>query len=128
MIFQLAVIFCFLALGEFIVWLTAVPVPSSIIGMLLLTAALSSGVLDIRRVDRAADFLVKNLGFFFVPAGVGLINCFGLISSQWVPIVFASVISTFIVIAATGWTHQAVRRFISRRHSSSDTLTDGISD
>ena len=40
MILQCAVLFAFLALGELIVWLTGVRIPSSIIGMLLLTVAL----------------------------------------------------------------------------------------
>ena len=128
MIFQIAVIFFFLALGELIVWLTGVPVPSSIIGMLLLAASISSGVLDIRRVDRAAQFLVSNLGFFFVPAGVGLINCFGLIADQWVQIVGTTVLSTMVVIACTGWTHQAVRRYLSRRSLHVSHTHDGISD
>lgn len=127
MILQLAVIFFYLAVGELIVWLTGVPVPSSIIGMVLLAASLCSGVLDIRRVDRVADFLVRNLGFFFVPAGVGLINCFGLVSDEWVPIVVAAVVSTFLVIAATGWSHQMVRRFLSRRSSRSSCSENGIS-
>lgn len=127
MILQLAVIFFFLALGEFIVWLTGVPIPSSIIGMVLLAAALSSGIVDMRRVDRAADFLVRNLGFFFVPAGVGLINCLGLIADQWVPIVFASVISTFMVIAATGWSHQITRRLFSRHHHGAHHTPDNDS-
>lgn len=95
--------------------------------MVLLAASLSSGILDIRRVDKAADFLVKNLGFFFVPAGVGLINCLGLLSEQWMPIVFASVLSTFVVIAATGWSHQAARRFFSHRNSSKSSR-HGLSD
>ena len=37
---QLAIIIGCLAVGELIVWLTHVPVPSSILGMLLLTALL----------------------------------------------------------------------------------------
>ncbi|WP_290100386.1 CidA/LrgA family protein, partial [uncultured Muribaculum sp.] len=43
MILQCAVLFAFLALGELTVWLTGVPVPSSIIGMLFLAASLKAG-------------------------------------------------------------------------------------
>lgn len=116
MILQCAVLFSFLALGELIVWLTGIPIPSSIIGMLLLTAALKMKIVRVFWVDKVADFLLKNLGFFFVPAGVGLMNCLGLLSDQWLPIVGACVISTFLVIAATGWVHQYVRRASSRHH------------
>lgn len=109
-ILQCAVIFVFLAIGELVVWATGVKIPSSIIGMLLLTACLQTGVVKLRMVSGVADFLTSNLGFFFVPAGVGVMTHFGLIESQWIPIVLASAISTVIVIAVTGHVHQAIRR------------------
>ena len=115
-ILQLAVLFTFLAAGELIVWLTGVPVPSSIIGMLLLTLALRLGVVRLHHVEGVADFLVSNLGFFFVPAGVGIMRCLGLIQEQWLPIIGSATISTFIIIAVTGWVHQIVRRAFSSHH------------
>lgn len=57
----------FLAFGEFVVWLTGVTIPSSIIGMLSLTVALKIGVVKLCQVEKMANFLVHNLGFFFVP-------------------------------------------------------------
>lgn len=113
MITQCAVLFAFLAVGELIVWATGVPVPSSIIGMLLLAAALRLKVVKLRHVEGVADFLVRNLGFFFVPAGVGVMRCMGIIRDQWLPIVGATVVSTFVIIAVTGWVHQLVRRYFS---------------
>lgn len=117
MILQCAVLFAFLALGELTVWLTGVPVPSSIIGMLFLAASLKAGWVRLESVDKVADFLVRNLGFFFVQAGVGVMRCFGIIRDQWIPIVGATIISTFIIIAVTGWIHQFIRRSLSRNHS-----------
>ncbi len=117
MILQCAILFAFLAMGELIVYCTGIPVPSSIIGMLLLTAALKLRIIRLFWVDKVSDFLVKNLGFFFVPAGVGLMRCLDLISEQWLPIVAASVISTFLIIATTGWVHQVVRRTMSTRRT-----------
>lgn len=113
MILQCAVLFAFLAVGELIVYLTGVPIPSSIIGMLALTAALKMRLVRLFWVDKIADFLTKNLGFFFVPAGVGLMRCLGVIADEWLPIVVASVVSTVIIIAVTGWVHQLVRRWLS---------------
>ena len=113
MILQCALLFAFLAAGELIVWLTGVPVPSSIIGMLLLAVSLRTGVVKEQWIDKFADFLVKNLGFFFVPAGVGVMRCLGLIREQRLPIVTATVVSTFIIIAITGWVHQLARRYTS---------------
>ena len=114
MILQCAVLFAFLALGELIVWLTDIPIPASIIGMLLLTAALRLRIVRLNQVAGAADFLVKNLGFFFVPPGVALMLHFNLIKDQWLPITVATVASTVIVLAVTGWAHQLTRKHIAR--------------
>lgn len=118
MILQCAVLFAFLALGELIVWLTGVRIPSSIIGMLLLTVALKLRAVRLMWVDRVSDFLVRNLGFFFVPAGVGLMRCLGLIKAEWLPIVVTAVVSTFVILAVTGRVHQIVRYLTSsHRHA-----------
>lgn len=113
-IVQLAVIFAFLAIGELIVWATGTSVPSSIIGMLLLTLCLCLRIIKLQHVEGAADFLVKNLGFFFVPAGVALMGYFDLIADQWLPIVVASAASTMIVLAITGHLHQLSRKYFNR--------------
>lgn len=84
--------------------------------MLLLAAALKMRIIRLMWVDKVADFLVKNLGFFFVPAGVGVMRCLGLLRDQWMPIVAATIVSTFIIIAVTGWIHQMVRRSTSLHH------------
>ncbi|MFG6385895.1 MAG: CidA/LrgA family protein [Muribaculaceae bacterium] len=115
MIVQFGILFAFVTLGELVVWLTGWPVPSSIIGMILLTTSLKAGVIKLNRVERLSDFLTHNLGFFFVPAGVGLMNCLGIISEQWLPIIAASVVSTVVIIAVTGWTHRLVRKSLTRK-------------
>ena len=114
MILQFGVLFAFLVAGELLVRFTGVPIPSSIIGMVLLCASLKMGIVKLEWVDRLSGFLVHNLGFFFVPAGIGLMNCLGLIADQWVPIVCATVISTVIIIAVTGWVHQWTRSASSK--------------
>lgn len=114
MILQFGVLFTFLVAGELLVRFTGLPVPSSIIGMVLLCASLKLGIVKLRWVDKLSGFLVHNLGFFFVPAGIGLMNCLGLIADKWMPIVGSTVISTVIIIAVTGWVHQIIRSASAR--------------
>ena len=76
------------------------------IGMLLLTALLHFRVIRLEQVEGMANFLVKNLGFFFVPAAVSLMLFFDIIRAQWIPILLASALSTMLVIVVTGWVHQ----------------------
>ena len=99
-----------MAVGELIVWLTGVRLPSSIIGMLLLTLLLKVGLIKLEWVKGLTDFLIANLGFFFVPPGVALMLYFDIIQAQLLPIVTATVVSTAIVLVVTGQVHQIVRR------------------
>ena len=107
---QCAILFGCLALGELIVWLTGIKLPSSIIGMLLLTLFLKLGWIKLHWVQGMSDFLVANLGFFFVPPGVALMLYFDVIAAEFWPIVTASVVSTLLVIVVTGWVHQLTRK------------------
>ena len=106
MIRQLAILFGCLALGELVIYLTHIPLPSSILGMLILTLLLKLKVIRLEWVQSISDFLVGNIGFFFVPPGVAIMLYFDIIKAQFLPIVVATVVSTVLVLAVTGWVHQ----------------------
>jgi holin-like protein len=57
-----------------------------------------------------SDFLVANLGFFFVPPGVAIMLYFDIITAQFWPIAIATLISTILVLLVTGWVHQLTRK------------------
>lgn len=109
---QLAIIIGCLAVGEFIVWLTGITIPSSILGMLLLTLLLKVKIIKLEWVETISNFLVKNMGFFFVPPGVALMMYFDIIKAEIGPIVLATALSTVIVLVVTGWTHILTRKAI----------------
>lgn len=111
MIRQCTILFGCLALGELIVYLTGIKLPSSIIGMLLLTLFLQLGWVKLHWVQGLSDFLVANLGFFFVPSGVALMLYFDIIEAQFWPIVVTTLVSTVLVLVVTGWVHQLVRKY-----------------
>lgn len=110
MIRQFAVIFGCLALGEFVVAVTGIRLPSSIIGMILLAAFLELGWIRPRWVQTLSDFLVRNLGFFFIPPGVAVMLYFDIIAAELLPILVATVVSTILVFVVTGWVHQLTRK------------------
>ena len=108
-------------MGEIIVWATGIKLPSSIIGMLLLTLFLKLGWVKLKWVEHLSELLIANLGFFFVPPGVALILYLDLIKAQWFPIVTATVVSTLLVLVVTGQMHQLVIKF-ERRLMAMDLL------
>ena len=109
MIRQCFIIFGCLALGELVVWLTGITIPSSIIGMLLLAALLQMKVIKLEWVKGMSDFLISNMGFFFVPPGVALMLYLDLIKAEFLPRAVATVVSTVLVLIVTGWTHQKIK-------------------
>lgn len=110
MVRQCFFLFGCMALGELVVALTGLKLPSSIIGMLLLTLLLKAKVIKLEWVRGLTDFLIANLGFFFVPPGVALMLHFDLIKAELVPILGATLVSTALVLLVTGHTHQVVTK------------------
>lgn len=116
MIRQFAVIFGCLALGELVVYLTGIRLPSSIIGMIFLAAFLELGWIRPKWVQTLSDFLVGNLGFFFIPPGVAVMLYFDVIAAEFLPILVATAVSIVLVFVVTGWVHQLTRKIkLSRK-------------
>lgn len=97
-----AVLVLFLVVGEGVSRTLALPIPGSVVGMVLLTAALRSGVVSSGVVRDAAGLLLRHMGLLFVPAGAGVMRYTGLLRAEWPAIVGAGVVSTLAVMAVVG--------------------------
>lgn len=104
MVRGMAILLLLQFVGEVISRSLGVPIPGNVIGMGLLLAALGLGWVKLPWVQEAADLLLAHFALFFVPAGVGVMVYFDLIAKEWLAISVAMVVSTFAVMAATGWT------------------------
>lgn len=78
------------------------PVPGAVLGMVLLFAVLLVRKSPPREIDRAAKLLLRYLPLLFVPAGVGVIDQFGLIGKEWLPLSVTLVATLVATIAFTG--------------------------
>lgn len=116
MIRQLFIILICLALGETIVYFTGIKIPSSIIGMLLLTASLQFKIVKIKWVKNISDFLLDNMVFFFIPPGVAIMCYFDLISKELFPILVSILGSTVLVLLSTSFAHQILRKVNTKKH------------
>jgi len=107
---QLCIILSILFIGNFINKIFGLPIPGNVIGMIILLLCLLSGVVKLEMIDIISKFLLDNLAFFFIPAGIGLINSLDIIKDNWIAILSITSISTIIVIAVTGLTVQFLKR------------------
>lgn len=93
----------FQLLGEGLSSWLALPMPGNVLGMALLLLAMLAGWVKPEWLQEAAELLLRYMALFFVPAGVGVMLYFDLIGREWLPIIAGTVISTFVVMAVTGW-------------------------
>lgn len=105
-------------LGEFLSKSLSLSIPGNIMGMIFLFLFLVTGILKLEKIERAAKSLLDNLAFLFVPAGVGLMNSFGIISGSIVKILLICIITTVIVMACTG----LVVQFVSKKIDSNKDI------
>jgi len=103
LVLGMALLLLFQFAGEGLSTLLDLPIPGNVIGMVLLLLGLLTKVVKLDWVEAAADLMISHMALFFVPAGVGVMVYFGLIAREWLPIVVATVLSTFVVMAVTGW-------------------------
>lgn len=99
-------------LGEVAAKSLSLPIPGNIMGMIFLFIFLVTGIIKLEKIEDAAKSILGNLAFLFIPAGVGLMNYFGIISNYVAQILFIVVITTLIVMSCTGLTVQLVSRKI----------------
>lgn len=111
---QFSIILSIYFLGELLQKAFSLPVPGNVIGMLLLFFCLSAGIIKLEMIDKISGFLLDNLAFFFLPAGVSLITCFTLLEGKWTAILEISVLSTVVILAVTGLTVEFVKKYLNK--------------
>lgn len=78
------------------------PVPGSILGMVILFLLLQAGVVKLRWIEVGAGWLLGELLLFFIPSAVGIMNYVPMLEQDGLQILFIVLLSTFLVMACTG--------------------------
>ena len=112
---QIGIIFAVCWLSVLIEKILPFAFPASVIGMLLLFVCLFTGVLKIEHIQEKSDFQLENMAFFFVPAGVSIINYFDVLKHTWIQLVIICVLSTVITFVVTAWSVRLTIRWLERR-------------
>lgn len=107
---QLFIILCFSFIGEMISKGFDLPIPGSVIGMVLLFLALQFKVLDVRSVEKAGNFLLSNLSLLFVPASVGIMVYFPLIKENWWILLIILLLTSGFTLIFVGLLVQKIKR------------------
>lgn len=99
---QVGIITFFYLIGIGLQKLFHIPIPGSIIGMILLFCLLLSGKIPVRYVERGSTALLSHLQLFFIPVTVGVIDYISIFSGKGLYSVLIVIASTSFVIITTG--------------------------
>lgn len=116
MILQIGVVLGICLLGEGISLLLPIPFPGSVIAMVLLFLLLLSRVLRPDHIRQKSDFLLQNMAFFFIPAGVGIMEYAEELLPFLLPLLLICLITTILTFAASALTATLVIH-IQQKHS-----------
>ena len=105
---QLLIILIFSFAGEVLHYLVPIQIPASIYGLVLLFIGLMTGLIQLSQVQETAKFLIGIMPMMFIPAGVGLLESWGVLKPILVPVILILVVSTVLVMGVSGLVTQGV--------------------
>ncbi|MCD8352671.1 MAG: CidA/LrgA family protein [Planctomycetaceae bacterium] len=106
----LAIAYC----GHLAVTGLSVPLPSSVVGLLLLLAGLRLGVVAEAWIGDAAHFLSANMAFFFLPSAVEIIENYDRIHPVLVRLLAVCIISTVVTFLAAYWSVRILQGLVKK--------------
>ncbi|RAP76314.1 CidA/LrgA family protein [Paenibacillus montanisoli] len=107
----LSIIIGFDGLGWLLHQFAGVPLPSHVLGLLLLTAALFLQIVKLEWVEQSAAFLTKHMMLFFVPLLAGAAAYASVIGSSWLAAIGSLTAGTLAILLITGL---ATKRLVKR--------------
>ena len=80
------------------------PLPGTILGMLILFVLLWTKVLKVESIEKVCDFLILNMIIFFLPPAVELLEYMALLKTGFFKIIILLIVTTVITMIVTGKT------------------------
>ena len=114
LILQISFTFLLVFLSNIISLNISLPIPVSIIGITLLLLLLTKTI-TLTQIETISSFFLKNMGFFFIAAGVSILGKYYLIENilwQFSAIILVTTLLTFVVTAlAVKYTMKLQQKF-----------------
>lgn len=95
-------------------WLP-IAVPGSVTGMVLLVVLMLCGIIKTRHIGDAAGFLQRNMGFFFVPMCVPVLQQLDVLRQYGLVILGICIEGTCVTFAVTGLTVTLLQKLLNKQ-------------
>ncbi|SEN29289.1 CidA/LrgA family protein [Paenibacillus sp. OV219] len=96
------IIMGFDGLGWLLHTYAGIPLPSHVLGLLLLVAALFTRVIKLEWVEESATFLTKHMMLFFIPLLAGVTAFAKMLGDSWLAAVVSLTAGTLVILLSTG--------------------------
>ena len=103
---QLIIVIAFALVGNLLSYLLSLahfPFPGSLIGLILLFVFLLTGLIKSDGISEVGQYFVDNMGIFFVPGTVLILNNLAILSEIWWKLTIIILASFIISFTATYW-------------------------
>lgn len=94
------------------------PVPTPVIGLILLYVLLASHIIQLYQVEKLADFLISIIAFLFVPSGIQMATSLNVFTDDGplagVMLIITIVMATIILLVVIAYTTACIM-WISRK-------------
>lgn len=101
-ILQIGFLYGLNMVGNLVAVMLKVPIPGSIIGLLILLLGLFLKIIPVTFIQDGAGFILVILPLFFIPSTVGVIQYPELLSLNGVVLIVMVMVSTFITMIIVG--------------------------
>lgn len=95
-----------LFVGHAVTHLLSLPIPGTVLGMLILLALLIAGVVRLELVEDIAHTLLPLMMLFLIPPSLAFSNAVGLLAGWWWILLLIAVVSAVAILVVTGRTIQ----------------------
>ncbi|GAB6093259.1 CidA/LrgA family protein [Furfurilactobacillus curtus] len=80
------------------------PLPTPVIGLVLLYLALTLKIVKVEWVDSFGGFMISLIGFLFVPSGIQLAGTLGILQHEGWKLIVVIILSTVILLVVVAYT------------------------
>lgn len=111
---QIGIVLLVCLVGEGIAKILPIPFPGSVLAMILLFLLLVTRVIRVEHIQSKAEFMLKNMAFFFIPSGISILDYLDAIKGNVFPLLCVCVVSTVITFLVTAYTVKGVMALQAR--------------
>lgn len=111
----------FLFISRLLTVLLHIPVPSTIVAMLLLLAMLELGIVKAHCFEEIQKFLLQHILLFLIPVALSFVGVLHLLQDTWLRLLVIIIVSSTVTFVVTART---IDRMIGKenKHVRSDTV------